>query len=365
MSPGPLLPSADSPLNEHLRYDVPIAIHDQQDRDRCAEPPTTHPQPQLSIVVPLKDEADSLIELFDRIQQNTRDRYTCEVIFVDDGSHDRSWEVIRLLHRRAPHQVRGIQFRHNTGKATALLAGFRAAQGDIIITMDADLQDDPVEIPRLTAKLDEGFDLVSGWKRVRRDPWHKVIPSRFFNRFASFLGGVRLHDHNCGFKCYRREVVQRLDLHGELHRMIPTIAAMHGYRSAEIEVRHHARRNGRSKYGLERIVRGLSDAVTVGFLRRFSQRPSHFFNTVSLLYLAVGTVLASCGWVSLGLAFSALAPISFLCGLMSELIIRGPLDISAVTPIRLDTGKPNTQLEGPNDPLRDAAQPESLPAGEQ
>ncbi len=184
----------------------------------------------------------------------------------------------------------GSRFRQNCGKAAALTAGFRAASGAVIFTLDADLQDDPDEIHRFLEKLGEGFDLVSGWKKVRHDPWHKVLPSRVFNQMLSHFSGVKLHDHNCGFKCYRAEVAKSLTLHGEMHRMVPALSAIGGFKSTEIVVRHHPRVHGVSKYGFERYIRGFMDMVTVGFLRKYRERPSHF----------LGAIVAICGRLRAG-----------------------------------------------------------------
>ncbi|MEM7477863.1 MAG: glycosyltransferase family 2 protein, partial [Planctomycetota bacterium] len=221
----------------------------------------------ISFVIPVMNEEATLQELVQGIQQHVPVENTFEIIFIDDGSTDDSWDVIQALADLHPGVVLGIKFRANRGKAAGLQTGFDAAKGDIVFTMDADLQDDPSEIPNFLAKIKDGFDLISGWKQVRHDPWHKVLPSRVFNRMLSYFSGVRLHDHNCGFKCYRREVVKSVQLFGELHRMVPSLAGIHGFRVSEIPVTHHARQFGKSKYGVERFIRGFSDMLTVGFLR--------------------------------------------------------------------------------------------------
>ena len=228
-----------------------------------------------SFVIPVKDEEATLSELCGRIREQFGPEIRVEIIFVDDGSTDRSWKEIKCLSEENRGAVRGLRFRRNAGKAAVLTAGFRASKGRIIFTMDADLQDDPKEVHRFLAKLNEGYDLVSGWKRVRHDPWHKVLPSRVFNWMLSTLSRTRLHDHNCGFKCYRAAVPKGLTLYGELHRMIPALAAIDGYRAAELEVEHHPRRHGGSKYGFERYLRGLMDMLTVSFFRRYRERPAH------------------------------------------------------------------------------------------
>jgi dolichol-phosphate mannosyltransferase len=250
-------------------------------------------QPSLSFVVPVKDEEATLETLFRGIAaQATNLTSHWEVIFVDDGSSDGSWRVIKRLAAEDEEHVIAIRFRRNVGKAEALAAGWKECRGDFVFTMDADLQDDPEEIPRFLEKMREGFDVVTGWKRTRHDPWHKVLPSRIFNFILSRVNKVQLHDHNCGFKCYRAEVVQSLPMYGEMHRMVPSLAAMHGFRTAEIPVKHHPRLHGRSKYGLQRFLRGFLDMWTVNFLLNFRQRPMHLMGTVSLLMLGVDCCLA-------------------------------------------------------------------------
>lgn len=249
--------------------------------------------PSLSFVIPVKDEEATVEELYEKIADQAANLTTCwEVIFVDDGSVDQSWQIIRKLAAQDEEHVKGIRFRRNVGKATALAAGWKEVRGDVVFTMDADLQDDPAEIPRFLKKMDEGFDVVTGWKRTRHDPWHKVLPSRVFNFLISQVNSVHLHDHNCGFKCYRREVVQSLPMYGEMHRMVPSLAAMRGYLTAEIPVKHHPRLHGRSKYGFQRYLRGFLDMWTVHFLSNFRQRPMHLMGGVSVLMLGSGCVLA-------------------------------------------------------------------------
>src|ERR1700746_105377 len=233
-------------------------------------------QPSLSFVVPVKDEEATLVTLFRGIAaQATNLPSHWEVIFIDDGSSDGSWKVIRQLAVENEEHVKAIRFRRNVGKAEALAAGWKECRGDFVFTMDADLQDDPEEIPRFLEKMREGFDVVTGWKRTRHDPWHKVLPSRIFNFILSRVTKVELHDHNCGFKCYRGEVVQVLPMYGEMHRMVPSLAAMHGLvrwqgarqgcRGAGPGVNPPPRRYGRSKYGLQRFLRGFLDMWTVQF----------------------------------------------------------------------------------------------------
>ncbi len=244
----------------------------------------------LSIVIPVYNERPSLAALHSQISEVARERaYQIEVIFVDDGSTDQSWaEVERLA--AEDDRVRGIRFRHNFGKAAALSAGFAEATGELVMTLDADLQDDPGEIPNFLAKMEEHLDVVSGWKQVRHDPWHKVLPSRVFNWMVSQLTGVRLHDHNCGMKCYRREALDEVRLYGELHRFIPVLAAARGYRVGEIAIQHRRRQHGHSKYGVTRFVKGFLDLLTVKFLTGFGQRPQHVLGTIGLAAFALGVL---------------------------------------------------------------------------
>ena len=250
-------------------------------------------KPTLSFVIPLKDEAPTLKELFNKIAEHaSAEASHWEVIFVDDGSTDNSWEVICGLAAENPDRIKAIRFRRNMGKADALAAGWQECSGDFVFTMDADLQDDPVEIPNFLQKMEEGWDIVSGWKRRRHDPWHKVLPSRVFNLMLSRVNKVKLHDHNCGFKCYRREVVQAIPMYGEMHRMVPSLAAIHGYRTTEIPVQHHARLHGRSKYDFRRYLRGFLDMWTVNYLQNFRRRPLHFLGSVALTMGVAGVLLA-------------------------------------------------------------------------
>jgi glycosyltransferase involved in cell wall biosynthesis len=245
----------------------------------------------ISVVVPLYNEAQSLATLHAELARTFESQGlgAAEFLFVDDGSRDGSWAAIRALATADP-RVRAIRFRRNFGKAAALTAGFRAARGSIVFTLDGDLQDDPAEIPRFLAKLEEGetFDVVSGWKRTRHDPWHKVGPSRVFNRMVSALTGCRLHDHNCGFKAYRREVLDEVTLYGELHRFVPVLAQERGFRVTEVVVNHRARKFGHSKYGFARFIKGLLDLLTVHFLSRYGQRPLHVLGALGLGMLTMG-----------------------------------------------------------------------------
>jgi glycosyltransferase involved in cell wall biosynthesis len=260
----------------------------------------------ISVVIPVYNEHASLVELHGEIADVARRAdLELEAVFVDDGSTDGSWGVIADLAAR-DEWVRGIRLRRNFGKAAALSAGFRAARGDTILTLDADLQDDPAEIPHFLAALAEGNDVVSGWKQRRLDPWHKVWPSRVFNWLVSRLTGVRLHDHNCGMKCYRAEIVREVRLYGELHRFIPVLAAARGFKVGELPIHHRARKFGRSKYGVRRFLKGFLDLLTVKFLTGFNQRPLHLLGTLGLICFSAGGLgMAYLGYTWLVNQFSA------------------------------------------------------------
>lgn len=242
---------------------------------------------ELSIVIPLFNEEDSLEPLYREVLRICEDlAKSFEIVFVDDGSTDGSFKILQKLHRN-DDRVRAIQFRRNCGKAEALAAGFSRCSGELIVTLDADLQDDPEEIPNLIGKLDEGFDLVSGWKRKRRDPLSKRIASRFYNRLTARLTGLKLHDFNCGLKIYRREVVKSIRLYGQLHRYIPALAHLDGFRVGELSVNHRPRRYGKSKYGLARAT-GVFDLVSILFLEKYMKRPLHLFGLIGLSSFTVG-----------------------------------------------------------------------------
>ncbi len=249
----------------------------------------------ISIVVPLLNEANTLAELHQQLLEVAeKEAYELQIIFVDDGSTDDSWKIISNLSEQ-DCCVQGIRFRGNFGKAAALAAGFKAATAPLVITMDADLQDDPAEIPNLIAKLEgpdqaSSYDVASGWKQNRQDPWHKTFPSKLFNFLVSRLTKVSLHDHNCGLKAYRGEVLKEIDLYGELHRFIPVLAAARGFRVTEVPVHHRPREHGYSKYGASRIVKGLLDLVTVKFLTGYGDRPQHLLGGFGLMAFAAGTV---------------------------------------------------------------------------
>lgn len=246
----------------------------------------------LSIVVPLYNEAESLPELVAWIDRVARaNNLSYEAILVDDGSKDGSWKVIESLKRSYP-AVRGIGFARNYGKSAALYCGFEAARGEVVITMDADLQDSPDEIPALRHMiLDEGYDLVSGWKKKRYDPLGKRLPSKFFNWTARTVSGIRLHDFNCGLKAYRLKVVKSIEVYGEMHRYLPFLAKQAGFtRIGEKVVEHHARKYGHSKFGMERMVKGYLDLITVWFMSHFGRSPMYFFGGLGTLMFLFGGV---------------------------------------------------------------------------
>lgn len=253
----------------------------------------------ISVIVPLYNERDSLAELHAGVSAELE--YLgigAEVIYVDDGSDDGSLEVLKGLQARDP-RIQIIRFRRNFGKSAALSAGFQHAQGDLIVTLDADLQDQPQEMRKLIEKLEEGADLVSGWKKLRLDPITKRWPSRLFNWVTSFLTGVPLHDMNCGFKAYRREVVEEIRVYGEMHRYIPVLASYRGYRVSEVPIEHRARPYGESKFGPGRLIGGFFDLLTVIMLTRYNRKPLHAFGVFGLLLLSAGLLIEAyltVGW---------------------------------------------------------------------
>lgn len=246
----------------------------------------------ISFVIPLLNEEGSLEALHQALTHTMHTLpHPYEIIFVDDGSTDRSLAVLENLYSCDGDHVRIVQFRRNFGKMPALTAGFSLARGDIVVTMDADLQDDPAELPKLIAKLDEGYDMVVAWRARRKDPISKRWPSLIYNKTVSGLTGIHLHDFNCGFKVYRREVVCELKLYGDLHRFIPVLAHWKGFRVAEVPVVHHPRRFGRSKYGGRRFGRGYIDFLSVLFLTSYLKRPMHLFGMVGSLFAAIGMLI--------------------------------------------------------------------------
>ncbi len=247
-------------------------------------------QINVSIVIPLLNEEESLPELsawIGRVMDSHGFSY--EVIMVDDGSTDRSWEIIEGLHQKNP-SIKGIRFNRNFGKSAALNTGFNAARGRVVITMDADLQDSPDEIPELVRLIsEEGYDMVSGWKKVRHDPIGKTIPSRFFNAVTRGISGIPLHDFNCGLKAYRGDMVHHIQVYGEMHRYIPVIAKWNGYsRIGEKVVEHYPRKYGRTKFGMKRFMTGFLDLLSVTFVSKFRQKPMHLFGTLGTLSFVVG-----------------------------------------------------------------------------
>jgi dolichol-phosphate mannosyltransferase len=288
----------------------------------------------ISVVVPVHEEERTVALLYEELQAALDPlAEPWEAVFVDDGSTDGSFAALTRLHN-AEGNVRVVRLRRNFGKAAALAAGFANAQGDVVVTIDADLQDDPAEIPRLLAKLDEGFDLVSGWKAHRRDPITRRALSRIFNWVTSRVSGLRLHDLNCGLKAYRSDVVQGLRLYGELHRFIPVLAHYRGHRVAELAVNHRPREHGRSRYGVERYLRGFLDLLTVSFIGRYRYRPLHLFGGLGLglgalgfgvlVYLTVlkigGEAIGRRPLLILGVLLVVVGLQFFSLGLISELI---------------------------------------------
>ena len=300
----------------------------------------------ISVVVPLFNEEESLPELcewIDRVLcENT---LTYEVIFVDDGSNDGSWEQIVTL-KRTYTQVRGIRFRRNNGKSAALHTGFRAAQGEVVITMDADLQDSPEEIPEMRRMIiEEGYDVVSGWKKKRFDPFlRKRVPTRLFNWAARKVSGIRLHDFNCGLKAYRLNVVKSVEVYGEMHRYIPVLAKANGFtRIGEKVVQHQERKYGVTKFGMNRFINGFLDLMTVSFLTRFGKKPMHLFGALGSLMFVVGLgmaiylgidkiialkkhipqrLIADSAFFYIGLASMIMGTLLFIGGFLGELVSR-------------------------------------------
>lgn len=301
---------------------------------------------QISVVIPLLNEEQSLTELYNWIAKVMRSNsFSHEIIFIDDGSTDDSWKTIEALEDN-DKAVKGIKFNRNYGKSQALHAGFLRAQGDVIITMDADLQDNPEEIPELYQLIKEdGYDLVSGWKKKRYDSViSKNIPSKIFNAAARKTSGVKLHDFNCGLKAYRKEVIKNIDVYGEMHRYIPVLAKNAGYsKITEKEVKHQARKFGKTKFGAERFLNGFLDLISIWFLSKFGRRPMHLFGALGVLMFIFGFI--SAGWIGISklyklyhglpnvlvtsnpwfyiaLAVMIIGSQLFLAGFLGELILR-------------------------------------------
>ncbi|MGD9899566.1 MAG: glycosyltransferase family 2 protein [Calditrichaceae bacterium] len=246
----------------------------------------------LSIVIPLYNEVDSLALLTEGIVSRINSlNKKFEIIFIDDGSSDGSFDELMKLKKEHP-ELRIIQFRKNYGKSAALSEGFKRANGDIVITMDADLQDDPAEIPKLIEKIEGGLDLVSGWKKRRHDPITKTIPSKLFNSTTRLITGIKIHDFNCGLKAYRNDVIKSIPVYGELHRYLPVLAHWQGFRIGEITVTHHARKFGKTKFGISRFFNGFFDLLTVMFITRFRQKPLHLFGFFGLVSMFIGLLIS-------------------------------------------------------------------------
>ena len=250
----------------------------------------------IAVVIPIFNEKESLKELSLKLA-NVLKRIgkSYEILFIDDGSTDGSFDIIKEIHENDSN-VKGIKLRKNFGKAVALSIGFQRARGKIVVTMDGDLQDEPEEIPKFLKKIEEGYDLVSGWKQKRNDPVIRVIPSRIFNKVTALFTGVKLHDINCGLKCYKREAIEQINIYGELHRYIPIMVAGRGFRISEIPVEHHYRRFGESKYGPGRFIKGFFDLLTILLITRYKERPLHFFGISGMI--VSGTGLGICIYMS-------------------------------------------------------------------
>ena len=286
----------------------------------------------ISVVIPLFNEAESLPELFDWIERVMKaNGFSYEIIFVNDGSTDNSWEVIEQLQQRSPY-VHGIKFRRNYGKSPALHCGFKRAEGDVVITMDADLQDSPDEIPELYRMIKEdGYDLVSGWKKKRYDPLSKTIPTKLFNATARKFSGIHnLHDFNCGLKAYRKEVIKNIEVYNDMHRYIPYFAKIAGFNKIGEKVVHHqARKYGTTKFGLDRFVNGYLDLITLWFTSKFGKKPMHFFGLW-------GSVMFMIGFISL-LAVLGLKLASLYSGDLRPLVALSPYFYISLTAMILGT----------------------------
>ena len=245
--------------------------------------------PSISIIVPVLNEEGSLDKFYNETTKSLNEHSNWEIIFIDDGSDDESYNIMRKL-ADEDNRVSIIQFFKNFGKADALSEGFKKANGDVVITIDADLQDDPAEIPRLIEKIQEGWDVVSGWKKDRKDPISKRLPSKLFNMVTRFLTGIKIHDFNCGLKAYRRKVVKSIDIYGGLHRYIPAIAGQKGFSITEIAVNHRPREFGETKYGGNRLFHGFFDLFTMLFTGKYFDRPLHFFGSIGLVFIFISTI---------------------------------------------------------------------------
>ena len=248
---------------------------------------------KISVVVPLFNEEESLVELYEQLSKAVCSlEKPIEFLFIDDGSTDGSMQVLTELHKKDP-QVRVVQFRRNYGKSAALALGFKKARGKLIITLDADLQDEPYEIPNLVKKLEEGFDLVSGWKKIRKDPFIKKNTSKLFNFVTRKMTGLKIHDMNCGLKAYRREVTDTVNVYGQLHRFLPVLAQWQGFKVGEVVVKHNPRKYGKTKFGASRFIAGFFDLMTVLFITRYTKRPLHLFGLIGLGSFIVGVGISA------------------------------------------------------------------------
>jgi glycosyltransferase involved in cell wall biosynthesis len=312
--------------------------HQQNQQNQQNQQKNARNELLISVVIPLYNEEESIpelaLQLEKELQELTHGRY--EVIFVDDGSTDGSLDYIKQIHRRNK-RFRYISFRRNYGKSAALAVGFEAARGKFVATMDADLQDDPAEIKNLAKKMKEGFDPVTGWKQQRKDPISKTIPSKLFNFVTSLVSGIKLHDFNCGLKLYRKSVTDTLQVYGEMHRYLPALAHWEGFRVAEIPVVHHARRYGKSKFGLSRFINGFLDLLTFVFITRFMKRPMHFFGLFGTIFTLIGfainayltvewflgnTYLSNRPLANFGIALIIVGVQFFSIGLVGEMIVK-------------------------------------------
>jgi glycosyltransferase involved in cell wall biosynthesis len=306
---------------------------------------------KLSIVVPLFNEAESLRELMAELSHATQSRSgAVEFIFVDDGSTDSSWETLVALATQ-DNRVHALRLRRNFGKSIALFVGFSHSQGEHVVTLDADLQDVPAEIPRLLQALDQGLDVVVGWKRHRQDPFHKTIPSRVFNALVSWATGVRLNDHNSGLKAMRHEVAQSLKLWGDRHRFIPTLASSLGFRVGQIAVEHRSRKFGSSKYGWGRFIRGFVDLVAMAYLIRYRDRPMHFWGTSSLLVGCAGLVSIGASiwwprWFGWGWCAMVMSVAFFAIGIVLESLREREPPVQPRRFLREQTGKNSATSAG-------------------
>ena len=297
----------------------------------------------ISIVVPVFNEEESLPHLVDWIKRVLDGKYSYEVIMIDDGSTDTSWKVIQQL-KEENDCLRGISFRRNYGKSAALHVGFQEANGNVVITMDADLQDSPEEVPELYRMvMEERYDMVSGWKKKRHDPLNKTIPSKFFNSTVRVVSGIKLHDFNCGLKAYRQDVVKNIEVYGEMHRYIPLLAKWSGFnRIGEKVVQHYPRKFGKTKFGLERLINGFLDVLSIMFVGKFGKRPMHFFGTIGvlsfvfgfgiLLYLSIAKIVRDAGFMTdrplfyFGIVLLIIGAQLFLTGFLAELLVRSSTD---------------------------------------